>query len=151
MLRQPTDVDPYPVDCVEPPHSFRCENVDHAGCESAVGHDRQPLGVGFGVELLLLHDDLGIATEIGEVAAGGHSEGGHRSIEVVRECAHHGSMARHEVANGGMICHVERDRAELRVIARGEKPGHPFGLDVRQGDLGDFRILEQIKCAGGAL
>ena len=29
--------------------------------------------------------------------------------------------------------------------------GHPFGLEVGEGDLGDFRVLKQIKGACAAL
>jgi hypothetical protein len=107
--------------------------------------------MGFHLEFLLLHDDPGIAAEIGKMASGRHGQLGHRSIEVIRQRTHHGGVARHEVLNGGMICDVERDRPQLGVIARGQEASHPFRLDVRQGDLSDFRVLQQIECAGRAL
>ena len=65
--------------------------------------------------------------------------------------AHRGDMVRHEGPNGSMICHVESDYSQLRVIPPREEAGHPFGLEVGEGDLGDFRVLKQIKGACAAL
>ena len=127
---------------VEPPNPLGCQNVDHPGGEAAVGHDREPFGMGLLLQLLLFHDDLGIAAEVGKMASRRNCQLGHRPVEVVGEGAHDGHVPLHQGADGSMICHVESDYSQLRVVSPGEKTGHPLGLEVGQGDLSDFRVLE---------
>ena len=69
VLGESADVDSYPVGAIEAADPLGGEDVDHPRREAAIGHDREPLGMGLGLELLLLHDDLGVSAEVGEMAA----------------------------------------------------------------------------------
>jgi hypothetical protein len=151
ILRQPTDVDPHALDAIHRANAHLGENVHHAGREATVGDDRDAALAGQPVERLLLEDDLGVAAEIAEVDTrlGGVSR--HIEVEVIRERAHDRVALAHERADRLAVADIHRRRDQLAAGIGREKVGQMIRVQVRQANLGDIRLLEQIIRARGAL
>jgi hypothetical protein len=103
------------------------------------------------VELLLLQDDLGVAAQVGEMAATLDRGLGHGTVVVVGDGAHDRCVT----LKGGMhvrrVGDVQPHRVQPTSPISGEKLGQLFGPEVGQSNLGDSRILKEIVSAGASL
>ena len=151
MLREAAHIDSDTIGDVKPTNALGRENVHHARGEAAVRHDAQPLGTCLGVELLLLHHDLGVPSEIRKVAPGFDGQFRHRPVEVVRDRAEDRVVVLHHFEDGRVVGNVEGDRDQAGVIGLGEEPGHPLRLEVCDGDPANFGVTEQVEGTGAAL
>src|SRR5947207_10442242 len=89
MLRQSANEDTNRIDGIELLDRVFGQNVDHPRRKSTVGYDGDVLLPGFGVECLLLEDDLGVAAEVREVNSRLIRHRGEIEVEVLRNSAHH--------------------------------------------------------------
>ena len=87
-----------------------------------------PLLDGLIVQLLLLQDDVGVAAEIGEVAAALDRGLGHGPVVVVGNGAHHRRLALERRMDCGGVGDIEANGAQPALPVAREKLGQLSGL-----------------------
>ena len=151
MLRQPADKNAHRIDGVELFDRVLGKDVHHPRSQSTIGNDGDVFLLRFGVESLLLEDDLGIAAEVREVDARLNGQRCELVIEVVRDCAHRRVSLAHQRQHGFLVADVERREDQTLAGVRREELRQVAGMQIGQPDFLHFRILEEIISTRGAL
>jgi hypothetical protein len=151
MLRQAAHEDPDSIGAIHLGDAGCGQNVDHAGCEAAVGYDRNGSGLGGGGHLELTKDDLRIAAEIAAVLPRVERDRRDPVVEVVRQRVHDGVRPVHHRAYRDAVVGIDTDPLESRVVPVRLEVSRQTGVQIREQHELDVGVLQQVVGTGGAL